>query len=216
MGYGGGMDAPPVLVLRPRLHRKWVHTWVRLLGVVAIAGLAILAVVNATMLGVTWLTFVMVGMVILLIGCQILTAVFTSLSMVVTDGMLQARIPLRTTRTLPLASVRRVVQVPLKPAGVTSTLYRSIFVLIAEDGSVVTLLAERNYRPDQLTALLAVLPTAEREASPRTMREIWKAFKLSAPLSVRDLVLTGGAYVLAFVGLALILVGLATRRGGAP
>ena len=198
----------PAIVLRSRMQQGWLYRLHRRVLPVSTIALATLAGITVALEGFTSQALLMVSAVVMLAGDQILIAVLTRFSIAVQDGSLQAQVPLRSTRAVPLASVK--VQIPLKFRGVTTTLYRSVFALAAADGSTIAVLSERTFPQTQLAALLALLPPVERESTPRTMRDVWKSYKVSAPPSVRDRVLFGAGTLLAYGGLAGVVVAFIT------
>lgn len=201
------------LVLRPRFTQGRFHRWSRVVSIVGMVGLGVQGAINVVVQGSPWFSLATLGLAAALLGGQILVSVLLTLSLSLRDGVLTARIPFRRTTVVPLMSVRRVVQIPLKSRGVTSGLYRRITVLVADDGRALFTIAERNYRPEPLATLLATLPPAEQEENPRTLRDIWKSFKPAAPLSIRDVTLMSAGYVLVLGGLAALFVGFAIHEG---
>lgn len=185
--------------------RRWSHTWHRAAGIAFTVGFAVLAVFNLAQLGFAPQTLLSISVAAMLAGGQLTMTVITRMAIVVKDGVVLVRNPLATTRVVPLGALSRVVHIPVQTAA-TKAVSRSVFVLVAADGSTIAVLADRVYQPNDLSALLALLPPVEHEARPRTMRDLRKSFKVSTRASVRDWVVLGVATLLAYAGLAGLVV----------
>jgi hypothetical protein len=109
------------------------------------------------------------------------------------------RKPLRHDIQRPISTVIRVSLLPGRPA----TRRRAAggwYALILDDGSTLTVLLKRRYPSDDLSNFLALLPAPEPVRDPLERRDIFRSFRASARLSVRDVVLLCVSYVLILGG----------------
>jgi hypothetical protein len=153
------------------------------------------------------LLLVVIGGMAITLGGGIAQRLVARMSLSICDGTLTIRIPFRRDVSTPISAVARVIQIPAKPGSPSKALYRNYYALSSSTGSTLGLLTERSYRPDQLAAFLALLPAPEREATPLSLRDLWRSYRITTPISVRDVVLMGLSYLLLLGGIGLLVLG---------
>jgi hypothetical protein len=192
------------MVLRPRspLTRVRVFRWYPPISVILLAAIA---VVSWVVIGWSPETLAITGAFVMLVGGAIELVIITSYRVTVRGGGIAVRRPLYQEVVRPISTVTRVTR--FSPQSRASRrVAGSFYALTVDDGTTLAIVAERRYPRDDLSAFLALLPVPESVENALSRRDMFRTFKVSAPLSVRDLLLVGLSYVLVFGGFALIIV----------
>jgi hypothetical protein len=171
---------------------------------------AITTVVTFVVIGWSRTMLFVTGGLAILLGGELALLAIERTRITVGGGTLTVRQPFRVDVSAPLSTIVRVVSVRIKSTGLRR-LYRDLYVLVSGDGSTLAILPERNYRRQQLSSLLALLPDVERDVNPMSLRQVWRSFKVSARISARDVTLMAACYVFVFGGVGLLILGVATR-----
>ena len=200
------VQATADIVLRPGLTRVRVLRWYPLALVVLLAATAVL---NWFVIGSSPETLAIIGAFLLVVGGAIEIAVLTGNRVTVSQGDISIRRPLFQEVTRPISTVTHVSR--FSPQSRASRrVAGSFYALTVEDGSTLAVVVERRYPRDDMSAFLALLPVPELVENALSRRDMFRTFKVSAPLSVRDLLLVGLSYVLVFGGFAIIIVAALT------
>ncbi|MBV8528974.1 MAG: hypothetical protein JOZ75_11715 [Candidatus Dormibacteraeota bacterium] len=193
------------LTLRPRLMERGLYVWSRRASEVVIALGVVYLLASLFLDRKSQDILYMLATIAIVIAGRLIWPVFSRQSLAVTGDQLLIRTPLRRDRRVPLSAVTQVERVPLR-SPVSRRLYGDMYVLLAGDATL-TILSERRYRTDTLAALLRLLP-APTERPATSYWELFKLYKVKAPISARDIALLAGSYVLMAGGVVLLFLTL--------